>query len=304
MPQQCVMLRLHTHKHFTLTWRCQGAPSVMIHYRLFFTRHITSFFTVYWCRVTVGPDFSLYFCCAFPYQDEHSLKGPCWWAENRDANSDPVLPLRHWGLKPEKWSTCRKSVVFWGTCTRTFRKVLASSFLQRSNLVTLCSNHCCTTALLSAESPSRSGRLASLARWQAMVPSPTSTGPLLFCSTGTCLTNDTQKVTSLAIDSTFPLLFLNFIFPKTFLDFGRVGRFYRGLQNPLAGPQTDQNRARPSTECTPFSSFILQRLSFFLNIQMFGGTDNFGFSLAVSHHHHISKNKHLNISGCVMDLWF
>ncbi|TNN84712.1 hypothetical protein EYF80_005127 [Liparis tanakae] len=39
--------------------------------------------------------------------------------------------------------------------------VLLSSFVQPSSFVTLYSSHCCTTALLSAESPSSSGRLAS-----------------------------------------------------------------------------------------------------------------------------------------------
>lgn len=68
----------------------------------------------------------------------------------------------------------------------TFRAVLASSFVQPSSLVTRYSSHCCTTALLSAESPSSSGRLASFARWQATVTKPTRGGPLALCSTGTC----------------------------------------------------------------------------------------------------------------------
>lgn len=114
---------------------------------------------------------------------------------------DAVLSLRfrNWNQKYETtnfkkiYCTCMKGMLLWEMIAYTFRNVLTSSFLQRSNLVTLCSSHCCTTALLSAESPSRSGHLPSFTRWQEMVTSPTSGGPLLLCRTGTCKGNDTQK---------------------------------------------------------------------------------------------------------------
>lgn len=162
-----------------------------------------------------------------PYRDERSRKGPCWWAEKGDGDSEMLYWLSVSGsatknMKLNKFNTkcCTymKGMYLWVMIIYTFRKVLISSFLQRSNLVTLCSSHCCTTALLSAESPSRPGHLLSSTKWQAMVTSPTSGGPLLLCRTGTCIRNDTQRQRArgdnekkghfIRINEAFHLLFL------------------------------------------------------------------------------------------------